>query len=611
MINTNHKKFRNDICKACIKRNIIKYGRFECQCDGITVEDDVKAALREGTDEHTARMMFDPVYYFEYIYGSKVRWYQSRILYCTSRNLVGRQCRQTGKTLMFMYKIFQYIATNDDKTVLVVTPRESQIKKIWDEYIFRDWYFKNAEVKESIGKNFSQSPYYNIKLDNGSKIILMIAGPGARSQTADVIYMDEAAIIPAEELSSIMGTILARGDEATIFMTSTPKGRGNMFYDSCKLDPAFNEYHVSITEVDEIKSQIDRFKKILGATGFIQECLAEFPDASGGPFNYKGIDLAQFEYEYEDCRREPGWLYFGGVDWNGPNVGTYFYIAAFNPETYKIKLVDKQVVSSAVWNQQVAKDTFKALNRKWLCKHWMTDFGYGHGTNEELKFWSTYELPSNLPGNHPDQMVKHILEPVNFGSWLEIEDPFTKEIIKKTCKSFIVSQVSKLFEPDFDQVPIMYSKADEQLTKSLENYKLLAITDKGVEKYGFEKNSDIEDHAMDAMMLAVYGIIKHYSELFKQIFLYSVPFDGKELLSPRDEKDVDFKVPNGSSIVLLTDNSPEPIHLDSKAWKEPTEDSLAFVSRTFDNKGTARNSASLQAIMKRRNRTIISRSIDN
>jgi hypothetical protein len=507
-----------------------------------------------------------------------------------------------------MYKIFHYVATNENKTVLVVTPREAQIKKIWDEYIFRDWYYKNNEVKEAIGKNYAQSPYYHVKLDNGSRIILMIAGPGARSQTADLIYMDEAAIIPAEELNAIMGTILSRGDDSTIYMTSTPKGRGNMFYDACKLDPEFNEYHVSIYEVEEIKSQIQRFKKILGATGFIQECEAEFPDASGGPFNYKGIDLAQKEYEYEDCRKESGWLYFGGVDWNGPNVGTYFYMAAFNPDTYQVKIVDKQVVSSALWNQTVAKQTFIDLNRKWSPKCWMTDAGYGHGVNEELKFWSTYNLPATTPGNHPDAMLKHILEPTEFGSFIEIEDPFTRELIKKTCKSFIISQVSKLFEPDNGYVPISFSKEDAELTKSLENYKLLAITDRGVEKYGFEKNSGIEDHALDAMMLAIYGIVKNYSELFKQIFLYSVPINGKEIMTPGKDDGLGTKIPPGSSIVLLTDNSPDPIHLDEKAWKEPVEEG-PIISRSF-GRGAERKTPFSNSMMYRRSRTMISRSID-
>lgn len=609
MQNLKSKCFNNPTCKECIAKQFVKYGKFDIQCSGITVEDDVKMAIKEGLSEDDARFLYDPVYYFEKIYGSKVRWYQSRILQCTSKQLVGRQCRQTGKTLLFMYKIFQYVTTNSDKTVLVITPRESQIKKIWDEYIFRDWYFRSDIIKDSIGRSYSQSPYYNIKLDNGSKIILMIAGPGSRSQTADWLYLDEAAVIPTEELNAIFGTMLSRLDEAVLLMTSTPMGRGNKFYEACMDNSEFNEYHISIDDVEEMKGQREKLIKMFGVTGFKQECLAEFPDTSGGPFNFKGIDLAQFDYEYDACKREAGWLYFGGVDWNGPNIGTYFYIIAFHPESYIIKIVDRQVVSSSEWNATVAKNKFIELNRKWNPKHWMTDFGYGHGINEELKYWSTFKLADNIPKNHPDAMLKHTVEPVEFGAWLEIEDPFTKELIKKTTKSFVISQVSKLFEPENGSVPIMYSKYDLELTKSLENYKLLQITDKGVEKYGFDKKDNIEDHAMDSFILAVYGVIKHYSDLFKQIFLLSVPINARDVLTPKDQNDKGIPIPRGSSVLLLTDNSPLPIYLDEKSIKEPIEEDKRFISRTFSKSGI-RSRNTLNSIMKQRNSNIINRSID-
>lgn len=612
MVKFTQKRFSNKICKECIKQNFIKYGKFDVQCDGITIEDDVKLAISEGFDEHTARWMYDPVYFFEKIYGKPARWYQPRILCCTARNMVGRQCRQTGKTLMFMYKIFHFVLTNSDKTVLVVTPQEAQIKKIWDEYIFRDFVYKNALVKESVtGK--TMSPYYQITFDNGSKIIMMIAGPGVRGQSGDWIYIDEAAIVPNEVLNDILMSIASRAEEATILMTSTPKGRGNAFFEACNTNSEFNEYHISIDQVDEMKSQIPRFRKMLGATGFIQECMADFPDTSGGPFNYKGIDAAQKEYEYEDCVRQEGWIYFGGVDWNGPNIGTYFYIVAFNPDNLLIKVVDKQVVASAEWNATVAKNEFIRLNRKWKPKNWKTDFGYGHGVNEELRYWSTYKLESNIGPNHPDAMVKHILEPVEFGSWMEIEDPFTKEEVKKTTKSFVISQVSRLFEVENDAVPICYSKSDVELTKSLENYKLLSISDKGVEKYGFDKKAGIEDHALDSLFLAIYGIIKNYNELFKQIFYFSVPLDGVDLLTPRKDTDYGKIIPHGSSVVLITGNDSTPIELDEKAFEKYNNESEAkgsvFIARTF-NKSMEPSRGRLGDVMKRRNSQIVNRRLD-
>jgi hypothetical protein len=480
-------QFRNKICKECIKKNIQKYGSFECQCKGITVETDVKNAIKQGYDEHTSRYLFDTAYFFEFIYGHKPRWYQYRLLYCTSRRLVARQCRQTGKTLLFMYKIFQYIITNSDVQVIIFLPTEKQIKEMWDKYVNRDFINKSEEIANSVEAK-TMSPSYEVRFTNGSKITLAIPSASSRGFTANWIYIDEAALVPKEALNAILMTIASK-DDYSIFMTSTPFGRGNAFYNECKDSPNSNEYHITIYEVEEMKDKITFFKELLGETGFIQECEAEFPDTAGGPFNYKGIDLSKADYRYKDIGRVPGWIYIGGVDWNGPGIGTYFCILGFNPDTYQVRVFDFQIIASANWNGTAAKEMFRILNEKWRPKHWMVDSGYGQFLSEDLILLSTHAKKGTA-----DADIKHSLERIEFSSFTEIEDPFTKEPIKKMTKNLMVSQFAKLFEIRDGRVSFQYSKYHEELTKSLESYKLLSITDKGIEKYGFEKKDDIEDH---------------------------------------------------------------------------------------------------------------------
>ena len=141
----------------------------------------------------------------------------------------------------------------------------------------------------------------------------MIANEGTRSQTTDLLYIDETAIIPKSAITAIMFTSLSKGTGAITYLTSTPKGRGELFYDSCKNDPTYNEYHVRIWDVEEAIPLVDFYKKAVGETAFIQECEAEFPDASGGPFSYKGIDLAKTRYKYEDMNPESNMIYMVGV----------------------------------------------------------------------------------------------------------------------------------------------------------------------------------------------------------------------------------------------------------------------------------------------------------
>ena len=525
MINLNHYKFDNPICQECIQKNIKKYGEFKIECEGITVYRDIEKAISLGNSEEDAKWTFDPTYFFEQVYQNPPRDYQIPLLLCTSRRLVTRQCRQTGKTLTYMFKIIHFLVTNAKKTVLVIAPGKALLDKMWNEYIMRDCIDNNVMLASSVVSK-KKSPHYLLTFSNQSQLIMMIGSDNARGQTSDWLYIDEAAILNKKVLESIMMTSASKKDNV-VLLSSTPKGRDGLFHKSCTSDPIYNEYHVPITIVESMKNQIEWFKKELGETVFIQEALAEFPDGAGGPFNYKGIDAAKANYEYEDCAPEHGYIYIGGVDWNGPGIGTYFYVIAFDPVKGFIQVVDKSVVSSAEWNSTVAKNKLIELNTKWDILHWMCDAGYGHSIMEDLKLFS---MNAQNP-NGRDAQIKHILEAVPFGEWIDIEDPFTKKIAKKTTKSFIVSQMSRLVELKQNGASnFMFSVHDVELLTSLEQYASLGTSDKGVERYGFPKGSDMEDHAIDALMLAVWGVIKYYGELFKRIVHSSIGFNVKDLL---------------------------------------------------------------------------------
>lgn len=581
----NKKCFKNKYCKECYAKNILKYGKFNIKCNGITVDQDVDFAIKNGLDEHDAKWLYDPRYFFEKVYGSKPRDYQEGILLCSSGSLVARQCRQTGKTLTIIMKIMHYLATNDNKTVLVITPNEAQVKKIYEEYVLRDCIYKNTELKESVVSK-TQKPYYKVEFCNGSKIQLMIAGEAVRGQSSDWLYIDEAALIGQQLLNSILMTTASR-EEAIIILTSTPKGRGNEFYKACKEYDDYNEYHVKIYDVEEMRGKIVAFKRTLGETGFKQEAEAEFPDISGGPFNYHGIDLAQKDYEYEQCTRQNGIVYIGGVDWNGPTIGTYLTVIGFDPNSYTVTVVDKRIVASANWNSLAAKQALIDLNRKWNCKHWMVDYGYSTGIVEELRAYSI-KVTAQLGPKHPDAQLKHIIDPVEFGSLMTLTDPFTKEENKKTTKAFITQQVARLFEPNQDdQVAISYPRSDVEITKSLENYKLLNVTSRGFEQYGFDKDAGIEDHQLDSLSLAIFGIVKYYNELFKRVIMQSVTIGTNNMFMHNAGALIHPTIDaRGKNLTLISDVDDTPIEFD-----EPrNQKSNTVQSSTFNRGGTGKRS---------------------
>lgn len=593
MFDSSKREFNNKWCKQCFADTIAKYGKFDINCKGIDVDNDIKRAIRAGISEHDAKFMFDPRYFFEIVYQHKPREYQELVLLCSSTHLTARQCRQSGKTLTIIFKIMHYIITNDNKTVLIVAPNEKVVKKIFDEYIIRDCINKNTEIRESVISK-TQKPYFQVELCNGSKVILMIAGPGTRSQSSNWLYIDEAALVPESVMNDIVMTTGSKGDDAVYIQTSTPKGRGNIFYKACKEDTSYKEFHVPITQIDAMRGQIPKFLKALGQTGFDQECMAEFNTVGGSIFNYKGIDYSKHDYEYDHTQRENGVIYTCGVDWNGASNGTYMYVCAFDPSSYTFKIVDKKVVSSVEWNSLAAKQALIDLNRKWQLKHILTDFGFSNSIIEEIKAYSM-KVTANVGTLHADSQLKHVIETVDFGNLITIQDPFTKEELQKTTTTFIMSQVARLFEPkENNNTVISISQHDSELITSLESYQLIGSTARGFEKYGMAKGSGVEDHAIVAFALSVYAIIKYYNELFRRIIYMSSTFSTESIHSKNNQEVVDLR---GKDVLLLSDNDKTPIEKDERMFEHiPRSNTFSrsgHIRRTNFSQDTFRNRSNI------------------
>ena len=127
------------------------------------------------------------------------------------------------------------------------------------------------------------------------------------------------------------------------------------------------------------------------------------------------------------------------------------------------------------------------------------------------------------------------------------------------------------------------------MKKSLENYKLLNVTSRGFEQYGFEKGAGIEDHLQDSFNLAIFGIVKYYGELFKRITMASVTFGANNaFLNITKEKDNDVNI-KGMDVTLINDNDQTPIEKDEQKFsnKENTLKEL-YISRSFSRAGAVR-----------------------
>jgi hypothetical protein len=203
------------------------------------------------------------------------------------------------------------------------------------------------------------------------------------------------------------------------------------------------------------------------------------------------------------------------------------------------------------------------------------------------------KIASQLGNLHPDSQLKYIIDPIEFGSLISIVDPFTKEEVKKTTRSFIVQQLARLFEvTNGSDVPIKFPKDDKDLIESLENYKLLNVSTRGYEQYGFDKSDGIEDHLIDTLLLATFGIIKYYNELFKRIIYQSSVANTNAAILGNATKQPTLDI-RGKNVTLISDNDNTPIELDEKYLtrdKSKTNERNLYSSSTFSRSGIVRRS---------------------
>lgn len=88
-------------------------------------------------------------------------------------------------------------------------------------------------------------------------------------------------------------------------------------------------------------------------------------------------------------------------------------------------------------------------------------------------------------------------------------DPVTKIVDKKPVKHFMINQFSTLLERD----KIMLSPFDELLYRQIVNYNVVKVTQNGSPVF-----TSTDEHALDALMLAIFAFAREMKDLTQTIF---------------------------------------------------------------------------------------------
>lgn len=428
------------------------------------------------------------------------RPYQKLMLSCTAQNKVFRTGRQIGKTVCLCIAILYHIFTRNEFRVVVVAPYQSQI-----DIIFKNLhtYIKSNPVLLNSRLRYVKAPTYTLELKNGSQVTGFTAGTrsggnadSARGQTAQMLVLDEADMLSPADLDSVM-SITTNFPDATVWMSSTPTGKREIFYTTCQ-SRLFKEFHYpSHVNPNWTEAKDQLFKEKTTEEGYNHEVLAIWGSQEEGVYQNKYVEAAQDDYSYSNMSFNSNWIYTMGVDWNDVKIGVSLAVVGYNPGTHLFYIVDKASISRTHYTQLYACEKVVERNRIWNPIAIYLDAGYGSAQWEVLKKYGA-EAMAKGEGMTADAKLALIVKKIDFGSNIETFDLWTKEPIKKPAKPFLVENSVRRFEQNM----IRYPREDKMYTDALLGYVIKRVSYSGMPIYE-EQNTQAGDHFLDAVNLAL------------------------------------------------------------------------------------------------------------
>ena len=196
-----------------------------------------------------------------------------------------------------------------------------------------------------------------------------------------------------------------------------------------------------------------------------------------------------------------------GCDWNHEGIGTRIVALAYDKTEQLFFIAEKATVSKEGWTQTAAMEKIIELNRKYRFDKIYVDRGFGYTQIETLKSFAMSQF-GKLAVGHPDLFLAEIVG-VDFGSKIEVKDPYTGTDIKKDMKPYMVETLNRIIE----KLAIKFDKLlDKPILDQLKGYQEKRSIS-GRPTYS-ASSAVIGDHDLDALMLASLAYNIEYSEIF-------------------------------------------------------------------------------------------------
>ena len=528
IVNKNYNKDVSKMCEICVKDQISKYGQVTIKCNGLLgAKNSVPPEFEHMFDSEEMDLLeqaSNPYYWASKNIDTKntnestklfmPRWYQHQIMSCSSRRKTIRCGRRVGKSQSMAMAIAHKMLTNDKYYVLIVTPYDAQAEEM---YVKIKQIFNNLnDPYLQIVAKAKESPNYEITLRNGSRLRAFTAGSSGaaqvRGQPANLIYIDEADYLGQKDFNSILAILLDKPD-TELWVTSTPDGEKQMY--RLSQDRAYKEFHYPSFVLPHYNDDVDSdLRSQSDEMGYVQEVMAEFGSSKAGVFQKYYVDLcgkAKFIRTKEEViANRSNYIITMGCDWNHEGVGTRIVALAYDKQEKVFFIVDKATVSKEGWTQTYAMEKIIDLNRIYRFDKIYVDRGFGYTQIETLKSFAMAQF-GKLPLGHPDLYLAEIVG-IDFGSKIEVKDPYTGQDVKKDVKPFMVGVLNKAIE----KVAIKFDESEDRaIMDQLKGYQEKRSVS-GRPTYS-ASSAVIGDHDLDALMLAMFAFNVEFDEIFSNM----------------------------------------------------------------------------------------------
>lgn len=552
-----------------------------------------------------------------------------------SKKLVLRLGRRLGKSdsmcvLILWFAYTQYNrGPNNQYDIIIATPYETQI-----DLIFKRLH-QLIEISPVLKSLITRDVQHNINFTiNGivSNILGLTAGANnssgggnsTRGQRADLLILDECDYIGSNQITNILNIRNEAPERIRLICASTPSGKHEEYYRWCigaskKYFPTkediknnkFSGYQIEEkpigegngwTEIyapsnvnkellkinpDTQQTYLEDIKDELSDMRYTQEVMAEFGEEEMGVYQKRFINAAIMEGERLKFRYITKWskedrksylkrthgqnIRILGVDWDKYSAATNMVCMEFDKfhQDHEgrmvplFKMLFRIEVPRSDFTYVNAMNKIIELNEEYQFDWIGIDRGYGE---VQLEMLHKYGM------EHPETGLADKVIGYQFSQKIEVRDPYTRKKDQKHLKPFMVNNSVNIFEKG----KIVLDSSDKGIISQLEEYRVKSISSTGLPVY-----TDENEHAIDAMNLALLLFEQKYGSLLKKVYSIKTVFIGT--LDSRDEnvKSREIGESNDEPFVKIIKTSEKEGIISISPIKRQNKRIPSFQRRTF------------------------------